>query len=117
MRSYISCVTKTKLKANSFVFVLFFFVYSLTFLILERRELSVPELVKLNAVIRWGVYQTEQDPDLNLRDLTWRLLNYIDYSKVKKRDIVKYVEPYEIFSKEELLRLINKDVRIPKKTL
>lgn len=70
------------------------------------------EVIKLHAVIRWGLYQSRlrNDSRLSLRSVVLDLLREIDFSKISSEDIAKYIEPYDIFDHEEYHSLLNKKV-------
>ena len=80
----------------------------------EIKQIDVNEVIKLHAVIRWGLYQSKlrNDPRLSLRSVVLELLREIDFSKISQEDIAKYIEPYDIFDHEEYHSLLNKKVEL-----
>lgn len=72
------------------------------------------EVVKLHAIIKWGLYRKEMyvKGETSLRKIVLSLLNEIDFSKITNEDIAKYIEPYDIFESEEYHSLLVNRVSI-----
>jgi hypothetical protein len=73
-----------------------------------KRHLEVTEVIKLHAIIRWGIYRREMyvKGEKSLRNIVMNLLKEIDFSKIGSEDIAKYIEPYDIFESEEYHSLL-----------
>lgn len=81
--------------------------------------MGVREVVKLHAIIKWGLRKSplrssqanlKDNPPFQLAKLVRPLLNQLDFSKISMDEIVKYIEPYDILDSDEYASLINNNV-------
>ncbi len=72
-------------------------------------------MVKLHAVIKWGLFQQSNNPQLKngstsssvkLRKIINTPLSLVNLGLVSTEDIIRYIEPYDIFDDDEYYDLI-----------